>query len=114
VAKNASAAAAVLVIVSAVVAALPAVSVASAEVLADAVAVAEAEASAVDDAVAEDEDVVAVSMLVTAGSVVLQAAREPASVRAATEDAKRTQKRRDGERVEVVIGRVKGLTLSLM
>lgn len=39
----------------------------------------------------EDEDVVAVPVLVVAGLVVLQAAREPANVRAATEEAKRTQ-----------------------
>ncbi|MHA7192106.1 hypothetical protein ACX80N_17625 [Arthrobacter sp. MDT2-16] len=75
---------------------------------------AEAEASAVEDAVAEDEVVVAVSVLVDEGAAdVLQAAREPARVRAVTEDAKRIQNRRDGERVEVVIGRVKGPTLSL-
>jgi hypothetical protein len=114
VARNASAAAAVLVIVSAVVAAVPVVAVASAEVLADAVAVAEVEASAVVDAVIEDEDDVVVSVLVAAGPVVLQATRDPARVTAATEDAKRTQNRRDGERVEVVIGRVKGRTLFLM
>ncbi|MHA7191928.1 hypothetical protein ACX80N_16710 [Arthrobacter sp. MDT2-16] len=75
---------------------------------------AEAEASAVEDAVAEDEVVVAVSVLVDEGAAdVLQAAREPARVRAATEDAKRIQNRRDGERSEVVIGRVKDPTLSL-
>lgn len=109
VARNASAATAVSVIVSTVVVASPVVDAAASvdvaeldaelvdvSVEVDAVDEESAVALAVDEVVADVED----------GSVVvLQAAREPARARAATEDAKRNQNCRKGDEVEVVIGK---------
>jgi hypothetical protein len=118
--KNAPAAAAVPVIVAAVVVAPSLVVLLVVVLLVVAVASEEADAIALDELVASTEaldvlDEMSVVLPLEDESVVgLHAASEPARVRAATEEAKRTQNWRAAEGAEVVIKRVKSPTLSQM